>query len=215
MNKMSKFCDTYWYSTFFVLILILHSCGDGDAHVESEKTKSLAPTRTQTVVSDSCFKNWLVDTLQTLKRSDDSVAFKSNVSYYRIETSADSSSLSISTVYDSIDGRSNARYPTDVLVILDLLKQYNEFPKNNFVLSFQANYFYSFWFPCELPYQLTVDFDSIMIKEQNSKVSSYGYIRGRLANKSIKWIDEAGHEKSQAVNFIWDDSTLRKVTLTD
>ncbi len=159
---------------------------------------------------DHEFKRWLIDTLYELNNSNQNIVNKSKGIKKEITVSPDSLGLSIIDKYDSIVASNEDFKQKDVRDLIMLFREYEEFPKGNFILSFQTDYFYTPSMVPKLPYDMTFNIDNIKIIEQGEVISYYSYIRGRLSYKEVMQFTPDGRKKNERINFIWDGKKLIK-----
>lgn len=153
------------------------------------------------------FKDWLKDTLIHLyswqKQSDIDITKK------EIELGKDSLSLTTSTYY-STQISDKKKLKGEILNMIDLLKEYDELPRNHFQLSFQYQMFYYPSSVEQLRYDFVYEIKNIQIVEDSSK-SKFKFIRGRLGGKEVEKKNRHGKKEIVKTDFIWKDDKLIKI----
>ena len=147
------------------------------------------------------FKSWLQDTLNILKRDS---------SFNKIiEIAEDTLSLKIINKNEVLFTKSSINsQDKEVKNVYELLREYDEIPKNDFQLNFSSYYFY---YPStnHLKYDYTFELKDIEILTNKNK-TKYDYIRGNLSRKEVT---NLSNKNVESYNFIWNNDSLVKVKL--
>jgi|GEM_PF-1812511 len=158
------------------------------------------------------FKSWLTDTLSMLDSQFLAHMQAKDIVKTEIVIAPDSLGLTIVQHYEATIKHNlavNASGYTKNL--LDLLMEYDEFPKTDFRVKFDANKIYSPSPVPELAYGFSDELGSIEVTESNGRiVSQYAYVRGRLSYKTVVRKEKNGKYVEEHVDFDWDDNKLIK-----
>jgi hypothetical protein len=196
--------------SFFIGIISCNSTPDNII-----KSKTTVPNKGTSGSADSLvqfqFKSWMRDTLKNLQDFDRNNDGKFGLGVKKISVNPDSIGLTIITHYNINYDSLKLFKEKDVTSLIDLLIEYGEYPKGQFMLKFSTNYFYAPTPVQKIAYDLTFKIDSITILEdQNKVISKFEYIRGRLSNKLVTRRTENGTTKTERTNFVWEGSRLIK-----
>ncbi len=160
--------------------------------------------------NESLFKIWLKDTLIALN------APVSHPTYFKrkLYIADDSLSLSITQFFSAkiISNKKKLKDDNPIALVLDLLAEYQEFPKAPFQVSFHTTQ--EFYPSAALVKEWIYDIEDIKVVERNT-VCEYDYIRGRLSGKTEVIYKQQVPFKSKRYDFSWAGDTLSKILLSE
>jgi hypothetical protein len=145
------------------------------------------------------FKYWLKDTLNSIKKN------KQLVDYF---IAPDSLSFTIKKVF-KITHADKINNDSVVSVMLELLKEYDEIPNEDYNISFEYEEFY---YPSEiskLKYEMIYEIKNFVVFENNC-THEYTYNRGSLIGK----IKQCGKYSKERFEFRYTDDKLTKIKIT-
>jgi hypothetical protein len=155
--------------------------------------------------SDTKFKIWLNDTLVKLQIWEKELA--GSIIKKELKLSKDSLSLQMNTTFLLNFDNLSSLHPQEKNIV-DLLKEYDELPYNDYQISFENEMFF---FPSSierLSYEWVNEINQLKILKKD-KISEYYLVRGRLSNK-VETIDNNGIKTIVQTEFIWNDGKLSK-----
>lgn len=199
MKRTSNLLVLLW----FTLCISVVNCR---APQKSEKEQKL-DSDSLIIPSDQLFKSWLNDTLSNFINWEK--VENNNIVSKELVVSKDSLSLLTNTYYFTNITR-DTELSGKVLNMVDLLKEYDEFPKEDFKLSFLYKEFYYPTSIAQMRYDFIYEINDFQVITNETK-SEFQYIRGRLISKKV----ESTYKKSPSVKieFIWQGDTIIKKTL--
>lgn len=155
---------------------------------------------------DSIFKRWVGDTMEVIKKMPDKIG--DGLIDVRFVIAGDSLSLDEVKTYGY---KSYNKVPNRMILnVIALLKEYDELPPNDYELSFiTSTYFFSSAVPT-FPYGYLFEFKDVTVVYDGRRIN-YGYIRGRLSNKTVSWNDTLANKSKVIYDFIWKDHKLIKI----
>jgi hypothetical protein len=124
-----------------------------------------------------------------------------------LKLSKDSLSLQMNTTFLLNFDNLSSLHPQEKNIV-DLLKEYDELPYNDYQISFENEMFF---FPSSierLSYEWVNEINQLKILKKD-KISEYYLVRGRLSNK-VETIDNNGIKTIVQTEFIWNDGKLSK-----
>jgi hypothetical protein len=169
---------------------------------------------TSIVKKNEVFKHWFNDTIKKIDTGSYNNAGKLiNINIRKVlKVPPDSLALSIFAYYDcKVSSKYKIREGNDLDNFLLLLKEYDEYPKNDFLIKFYSNYFYYPSAVRGLPYDMVFKINDIEVRSlDGSSISKYSYIRGSLSYKDVILKNKNGDIKNKRIDFVWDDGKLKK-----
>lgn len=196
-----------------LFVFLILSCRDKEkSKNDTGSIKNNLLTDTFSLEKQKVFRHWLMDTIAKLNTSIVSQERGAGLVAKDFIVMPDSLGLAINLYYDLVIGLTkNTNNESNPGKLLSLLNEYDEHPKLDSRLKFTVNNFYSLSPVSELTYDLIVDFKNIQINSLDDKiVSKYTYIRGRISDKTITWLDKNKIQRNEHIDFIWEGNKLIK-----
>lgn len=200
------------YIIFLTAFHLISTSCSGEKENNAQKQLAIKPVvsnTNQTTKNEQIFKSWLIDTLGNL--NDWENIKELYVIKNELIVDSDSFSLQLNSYYSTKINNRN-KYEGEILNILNLLKEYDELPKQEFILSFN---FQMFYYPSDIErfkYNFIYEINDLMLIEVD-KTTKYSYNRGRLTNKEEAFREKNGKERIIKTNFIWNGEMLEKKIL--
>lgn len=184
------------YLLFFIISVgILNACSDGGSQIPPY---------------DSKFKQWLNDTLSNIEKVGQVEKYKDANESVIVEVGKDSSFLDITKIYNvNVTPDTKETYAKYVASVLELLKEYEEYPSVEFVILVKVNYYF---YPSEASsrrYDYVFEIPIIQVDLSDTMIQ-YQYIRGRLSGKLEIMKGSNQSNITKKVDFIWQGNKLIK-----
>ncbi|HWW40025.1 hypothetical protein [Pedobacter sp.] len=154
---------------------------------------------------EQVFKEWLRDTLATIKVNPDKITDGLVKSQFVV---ADDSLL-VSELKDYEFHSKRRSSNKEISNVISLLKEYDEIPKGNFELSFTTKKSYEPSVIADFKYDFVAEMEDIVIQTTQTR-TEYNYIRGRLSDKKVQSLLKSADQNDGLYDFIWEHSKLTK-----
>lgn len=170
--KLDLLINSIFILLYFILTIGIISC----KNISESKRLLYSNNNNDTII----FKNWLKDTLSSLRVNQNNRSFKT---YYKVYP--DSTLLDVIKIYDTILNKKKSLNNKDLILANELIKENNENISNKFNLKLEVIHSYSVPFTKD-KYDYYLEIKHFEINYQNKKII-YNYIKGNLiSRKEIK-----------------------------